>query len=463
MERSLFAEIVEKYFRLVIGKITEKFNGNKTESVLLHKTMLTEEYSADLSWGSTELNHSIVAADVVSLDSSLPLKKRGKIANASGTIAKLGVKFRKGEKQITNINIMVARGADEATVASKVFDDAPKAVKAIDVRKEIMFEQALSTGQLLVSDAEESGSDNDGTGVRADFGYLSANKFKATVAPWGEKPARPLEDIRQMFDKANADSNVIKFVYISRKYFNLLRNSAQSKLLVATFQNQVITNLALLPVPSRQAFLDALQDEFGAEFRIVDSVFKIEAADGTQTTVRPWVEANIVGVPAEVVGRLVYGTLAEETNPVNNVTYQKSGTHILVSKYSKTDPLEEFTAAQALCLPVIDGVDGIYLLTADESSSDALVLKNEDMSDDNELSVAKTASTNEFEIDYNGDYDLLEISKEEDWLTVSIKNKKAIVKVAANSGASAPAREGDVVVSDGYNTFTVTIKQAANS
>ena len=97
MQTSLFSEIVEKYFRLVIGKITEKFNGNKTEPVLLHKTMLTEEYSADLSWGSTELNHSIVAADVVSLDSSLPLKKRGKIGNASGTIAKLGVKFRRRE------------------------------------------------------------------------------------------------------------------------------------------------------------------------------------------------------------------------------------------------------------------------------------------------------------------------------------------------------------------------------
>ena len=128
-----------------------------------------------------------------------------------------------------------------------------------------------------------------------------------------------------------------------------------------------------------------------------------------------------------------------------------------------TDPLEEFTAAQALCLPVIDGVDGIYLLTADESVSDALVLKNDDLTADNELEVAKTASTNEFEIDYNGDYDLLEISKEESWLTVSIKNKKAIVKVAANSETSAPARQGDVVVTDGYNTFTVTIKQAANS
>ena len=75
MERTLFPEIVDKYFKMVIGQITEKFNDLKTEPVLLHKTMLTEEYSADLSWGSTDLNHSIVAADVVSLESSLPLKK----------------------------------------------------------------------------------------------------------------------------------------------------------------------------------------------------------------------------------------------------------------------------------------------------------------------------------------------------------------------------------------------------
>ncbi len=462
MQTSLFAEIVEKYFRLVIGKITEKFNGNKTEPVLLHKTMLTEEYSADLSWGSTELNHSIVAADVVSLDSSLPLKKRGKIGNATGTIAKLGVKFRKGEKQITNINIMVARGADEATVASKVFDDAPKAVKAIDVRKEIMFEQALSTGQVLVADASDDDSDNDGTGVRADFGYKSENKFKATVAPWGNKVARPLDDIRQMFDKANEDSNVITHVYVTKKYFNYIRNSQQSKLLSATFQNQVITSLVLLPVPSRQQMLDALADEFSATFHIVDSVFKVENPDGSTTPVRPWVEANLIGVPGEVVGRLVYGTLAEETNPVANVSYQKSGSHILVSKYSKTDPLEEFTAAQALCMPVIDGADAIYMLTADEAATGALVLTNDDMTG-NTISVAKTASTVNLGVNYKGDEDLLSVESSESWATVKKADGKIIVKVAANSAASAPAREATVTVTDGYNVVEVTIEQAANS
>lgn len=459
MERSLFAEIVEKYFRLVIGKITEKFNGSKTEPVLLHKTMLTEEYSADLSWGSTELNHSVVAADVVSLDSSLPLKKRGKLSNATGTVAKLGVKFRKGEKQITNVNIMIARGADEATVASKIFDDAPKVVKAIDTRTEIMFEQALSTGQVLVVDRSDDG-DNDGTGVRADFGYLDANKFKGTVAPWGKKAARPIDDLRQMFDKANADSNIITHVYVSKKYFNYMRSCTQSKLLTATFENQVITSIALLPVPSRRAFLDALNDEFGAQFHIVDAVFKIENPDGSEDSVRPWVEANIVGVPAEVVGRLVYGTLAEETNPVANVSYQKSGSHILVSKYSKTDPLEEFTAGQALCMPVIDGADSIYLLTADEVADGALTVSGDNLAD-GKLSVAATAGTQTLTIAYKGDTDNLDVESSESWATVTRKDDQLKVKVSANSDAS--ARTATITLTDGYNNVEITVEQAAKA
>lgn len=462
MQTSLFSEIVEKYFRLVIGKITEKFNGNKTEPVLLHKTMLTEEYSADLSWGSTELNHSIVAADVVSLDSSLPLKKRGKIGNATGTIAKIGVKFRKGEKQITNVNIMIARGADEATVASKVFDDAPKAIKSVDVRKEIMFQQALSTGLVLVADASDDDSTNDGTGVRANFGYKDENKFKALVAPWGSKVARPLDDLRQLFDKANEDSNAIAHVYVTKKFFNYMRNCQQSKLLTATFENQVITSLAVLPVPSKKAFLDALADEFGATFHIVDSVFKVENPDGSTTPVRPWAEANIIGLPSEVCGRLVYGTLAEETNPVANVSYEKSGSHILVSKYSKTDPLEEFTAAQALCMPVIDGADAIYMLTADETADGALKVTGENM-ENNTVEVAKTASTVTLGIDYKGEADLLSVESSEAFCSAKLADGKVIVKVAANSAANAPAREAIVTVTDGYNTVEVTISQAANA
>ena len=154
---------------------------------------------------------------------------------------------------------------------------------------------------------------------------------------------------------------------LSKKYFNLFRNSKQGKLLAANYNKQVITDESLLPVPSRETMLEALADEYGATFRIVDSSFRIEKPDGSYTSVKPWAEANIVGLPGENVGRLVYGTLAEETNPVAGVNYQKSGSHILVAKYSKTDPLKEFTTAQALALPVIDGVDGIYILHANST------------------------------------------------------------------------------------------------
>ena len=167
-------------------------------------------------------------------------------------------------------------------------------------------------------------------------------------------------------------------------------------------------------------------------------------------------------MPSSTVGRLVYGTLAEETNPVQDVDYQKSGSHILVSKYSKTDPLEEFTAAQALCMPVIDGADSIYMLTADEVATGALVITGEGLVDD-ELSVAKTASTNVLEVAYKGDADFLSVESTETWATAKLSDGKLTIKVAANSGASAPAREATVTVTDGYNTVEITVAQAANS
>lgn len=464
MTTSIFAEIVGSYFRKFIGAVTEKFNGKTTEPTLLHKTMLTEEYSADLNWGSTELNHSIVAADVVALDSSLPLKKRGKISTATGVLPKIGVKYRKGEKQITDINTLIARGANEALIASKVLDDVPNVIKAIDTRVEIMFEQALSTGVVLVADGSDSGKTNDGTGVRASFGYPEENQFKATLAPWTAPFAAPLDDIRQLFDKANEDSNVISHVYLSTKYFNLLRNSDQGKRLAATFNGQVvITGQSILSVPSRSTFLEALADEFGATFHIVDGVFKVEKPDGSQTAVKPWVEANIVGTPSDVVGRLVYGTLAEETNPVASVDYEKSGTHILVSKYSKTDPLEEFTAGQSLCMPVIDGGSSIYLLEADEADASVLSASGGNIGSDGKISAAKSASTKTFEVEYKGDLANLSVSSEETWLTPTLSGNIVSISVSANSASSAPARSGDVVVTDGYTSIAVTVDQAANT
>lgn len=357
MKESLFKELVDKYLGSVVGKVVETENGATNAPELLHKSMLTPEYSPDLNWGASTLNNSIVAADVVSLDSSLPLKQRSTLRVATGKLPKLGLKYRKSESEISDINVMMARGTNEATVASKLLDDAVRAIKAIDVRNEIMFLQGLSTGYALVDEEE-----NQGTAIRASFGYKDENKLKAKKA-WSVAGATPLTDIAAVFDKAAADGNPIAHVYLDSKTFNELRASNEGKVLGAAYSGHVVTGTDLLPVPARQAFLDALRDEYGAEWHVVESKYRVEGLDGAKKTANAWSEGNIVFTPTDKVGRLVYGTLVEETNPVAGVVYEKAGDYTLISKYSTNDPVEEYTAAQALCLPVIDGADSIYLLT----------------------------------------------------------------------------------------------------
>ena len=443
MEKSLFIEYIEKFFKGIVGKITEKINGKPKEQQLLHKTMLVEEYSADLTWGSSELDTSIVAADVVSMDSSLPLKSRDKVSSASGTIPKIGIKYKKGEKAISDINVMEAKGVNEQTVASKIFNDVQKVIKGIQVRIEIMFLQALSTGYTLVDDP-----DNVGTGIRVNFGYKDENTFHAKKAKWGNSTATPQDDVQQLFDKADEDGNSIGLVLISKKYFNYFRQSEQGKTLAANYQQRAVTENTKLPVPSRSLMLEALEDEYGAPFRIVDTSFKIERADGSKVTVRPWKEGNIVAVQAEKVGRLVYGTLAEETNPVSGVSYQKSGSYILVAKYSKTDPLQEFTTGQALVLPVIDGGESTYVLHADSTSDLEL--------DKTSLTFTKEASSQTVTVIHSDS--AVTAKSNQAWCTAAVKGKTVTVKCEANSSEERTAK---VTITDKEgNSVDVNVTQA---
>lgn len=434
---SLFAAYVDKFFKGFVGRFTELFNGKREEPTYMYTTMLTEEYTPDLTWNSTSLNNSIVAADVVSMDSSLPLKKRGALSRASGDVAKLGIKYTLKEKQISDIMVMQAKGQQEADIARRILDNVPKAINGIHTRVEIMFEQALSSGQILVE------GENEGTGIRVDFGYKDANRFHAVTAPWTTTAtATPLDDIRQLFDAASANSDSISDIYMSEAYFNLARKTAQVKELVAAANDQVITASSSLPVPNRTKTIAALEDEFGATFHIVNTSYKVENEAGVQSPVKPWVQGNIVGVPSSTVGRLVYGTLAEDLNRVAGVTYQNSG-FILVSEYSHNEPsLAEFTAAQALVMPVID--DGAHIYVLDANASDNVTVTPDSLEFSGKGGRKKVAvDANTFAATSNAA-----------WATVALGTKSFTVTAAANTGAS---RTAVITVTDGAESNPATL------
>ena len=445
---SIFSAYVDKFFKGFIGRFTELWNGKKQEPDYLYMSMLTEEYTPDLTWNSTSLNNSIVAADVVTMDSPLPLKKRGTLSRASGEVAKLGIKKALKEKEISDIMVMESKGQQEADIARRILNNVPKVIGGIHTRVEIMFEQGLSTGQVLVD------SDNEGLGIRVDFGYKAANTFHAVTAPWSDaEHATPLTDIRQLFDAASANSDAISDVYLSEQYFNYMRKTDEVKELVIVSKNNIIASGSSLPMANRADTLAALADEFGATFHVVNNSYKVEDKAGNQSNVKPWAQANIVGVPAANVGRLVYGTLAEDMNRVAGVTYQNSG-FILVSEYSHNEPsLAEFTAAQALVMPVIDDGEHIYLLHADGTGVVSV--------DPDSLSFTASANNVGKRVKVHADKTWSAASSEA-WCTATKSGDEIIVKVSANSGSGATKRTATVTVTDADgNTATVAVEQAA--
>lgn len=365
MRESLFIEFIRSIFPKLNLYVKEKEAPKKR--TYLHKTMLRDDYSADQKWEGTSAKTTYVAADIVEMDSPLPIKKRGSIATSNGKLPKIGMKKILFESDINNINIMKAhyqmaatdeaKKAEKARIINKLMDDGVACSVGIDEKNEMNFLIGLSEGVVAIPD-----EDNSGKALRINYGYMAENSFKTVTKDVVEK-----DDLQRVFDKADADGNTIIKVMLAKTKFNAMRRQQWAKELVADFLGKVYDADTKLPVPSANNFADALEDEFGAVFERVDRTVIIEK-NGKQKSVKPWNENRIIFICNEQVGTLVWGTLAEATNPVAGVQYSTVDNYKLISKYSKNEPsLQEFTSGQALVLPVIEDVDQIYSLATDEA------------------------------------------------------------------------------------------------
>lgn len=377
MNPSLFVEFVKKWFKVLAGAITERVNDAKTPPSYLFKTMLTPKLSADNRWDSTAVNKSIVAADIVALDSPLPIKKRPSISVAGGKIPKIGIKMAKTESLISDIRILESRGVTEAEIARAVFDDLGRCVSGINERLEFAFLQALSTGVTLIDD-----EDNAGAGIRIRFGYRKSNSYGA-VKKWGESGYTPISDVERVLAAASERGDTIVTIMVDKTSYNLMRKSEEAKSLHTSSISNFTGHNMITPSPSQ--FNTIMEDEYNVKIVVVDRSVRVEI-DGNQKPLKPFAKNTLVFLTTakdEKVGSLVYGILAEESSPVTNVEYQKIDTYILTSKYSKNDPLTEFTSAQTIALPVIENADSIYILNTQEAQEVA----DDEVDDDDSITL----------------------------------------------------------------------------
>jgi hypothetical protein len=360
MNESLFVQFLA-FFKAISKTIEEKVNGKKTELTYLHKQMLTEELSVDLKWNSLTVNSNIVAADIVALDSPLPLKKRGSFGTASGEIPKMGMKYQLTEKQMTDLDVLKARNVETSVLVDKIFQDQTKSIMGVHERNEFIFLQSLSTGVGLVED-----ENNVGIGIRVDFGFKAENKYGA-ITSWSDTASKPIDDIKRIVKAAKTKGDTIRFLLMSDTAFDKLAENEQTRQNFAFSQNFSGDN-ANIPTPDLIQVNGLMQRKFGLTIVVIDRTVTTER-DGVRTVHTPWETDNVIFLTSMNVGKLTYGILAEETRMSPKAMYEKSGSFILVKKWSTEEPFAEWTSSQALVIPVINNVDSIYLLNCEEATA----------------------------------------------------------------------------------------------
>lgn len=361
MEKSLFVNYIDKYFKGIVVKTVETLNGKNNQDALTYmfKTMLRKEFSATGKWDAINLLNTRVSADYVAMDSSLPLKRRDSLHKASGDIVKSGMELKLNEKQLTDLDTMIAQKVDDKEIIAKLFQDTPKVISGIFELMEKTFLEGLSTGVSVIDD-----SDNVGTGVRLDYGYLDANKFTVSKL-WSDTTSTPLTDLRVALKKAKNDGNSVGYVYMDEMTFENFAATTQVKEYFA-FSIGFVGNSGLVPAPTLEKINTALKGDSRYKFQIiiVDRTI-INEKNGVRTVVTPWEEGKVILTSTQQVGVLAWATLAEKNHPIQNVNYQSADDYILISKYRKNEPsLSEHTKSQARVVPVICNVEQIYQLDA---------------------------------------------------------------------------------------------------
>lgn len=369
MEKSHYYEIIERYLPDLVLSIVETLNEKHTNTLTyLFKERLTPVFSSDGRWTSITGAYTRVAADIVSMDSELPLKSRDSLETASGEIPKVGMKLWLKEKEIKKIEAMIRDGRPIEQIVAAIFQDLPRVIEGVWERNEDVFLSMLSTGVGL---AERS----NGVGLRVDVGYLDANKFGVSALWDTPAVATPIDDMQKVFDKAVADQNVITDVWMDDVALLDFYKSTQVREQYAFNQGFVGDKI---PVLGFEQAADAIRKKWaGVTLHRVARQIKTEH-NGKKQNHTPWQAGMVVFTCNEKLGDLVWTDCVEMPRPVDGVVYTTVGNgtgtmltenstsgvdeYILTSQYRKNDPWREFTSSQAMVIPIVNNVDQIYTL-----------------------------------------------------------------------------------------------------
>lgn len=351
-EQTQFIKYVQKYFTGFIASVYKTINGEKNAPKYLYKSMLTPKQSVDGKWTSLFFDNQNVSADVVAMDSPLPLKSRPSLGSVGGDIPKLGMELKMNENQLDAVDTMRAKNADLKDIADEIFDDTKRCIVGVEEQKEYLFLRGFSSGVALTD------SDNVGAGIRVNYGYLNQAGSTVVLSTANLATATPIADVRKELAKADDAGIAIGYLTTDSATLELIRNTNETKDLYAV---QVGNFGTTKPAPSASLLGAFLEAELGIKVISVNRSIKFEK-DGVKKTVKAWDAGKIILHPDVNVGQLVWKKPVEADHQSKAVEYRNGDHGALISKYVSHKPFGEFTDIQARCLPVINNVNEIFQL-----------------------------------------------------------------------------------------------------
>ena len=367
-EYKMFNEMNKKNLQVWINKRLYKdqywvnFFPMKTTPYLTFETLIGSEGNR-------------VMADVVSYNSSAPLKTRKTISKLTGSIPSIRVKRQMTESDINDYNAFKAMAnPEQKELLQLVFNDTGFCMDAILGRLEWFALQALALGQISLSTTNNVGGII--TEEIVNFQLPDDNKKKMVSAAryWSAGDStliKPITDIRTVVRAAKKAGANPQYILMNESKFSEMVTADEVKNFVMPYTTWGATKIQM--VPSKSILNQALKAMGLPQIVIIDTIVDYEDVNHTIVSVDPWLNASgedkhVVFVDDLQCGSMLRGPIAEESNPPKQVVQAKKG-GILISSWSNIDPVTQLTKGEINAFPSCPSIDHIYNLDTEAHSA----------------------------------------------------------------------------------------------
>lgn len=298
---------------------------------------LTFEY-----WKS--LNLLPVMASLQAYGAEAQIASRDGAAKVSGEIPPIKRKINLDERML--IALKREGAGDVDMVRNQIYNDLDNMIDSVGARIEKMRMDAMAYGQLTLNE--------NGVIMNVDYGVPAGHKETlAGTALWSDHAnATPITDIQEWTDTVVNDSGVRPTrALTSNVVVSHLIQNAQVRTMIygdlggsrAVSVNQVNDLLASLDLPQIATY---------------DLQVRVQAEDGTISTIRFFPENRFVLLPGEALGDTLMGPTAEALLDPEVEAREAAGIYAAVTQ--ETEPPAIWTKAAATSIPTFPMADAVF-------------------------------------------------------------------------------------------------------